>query len=149
MPYSRRVSADRGKVMLRMGLILLGLTMLTACSTADQPGKPAPIGDKAALQRLADEYTKLAQNVPVSPMRLSPDKRKDFLVKVFAASGYSYSSTLHRMAAGGWDVNDQNAKDLVDLLFMPHTNISPSQGLEGVYSQQEMADVRKIQRMLP
>ena len=53
------------------------------------------------------------------------------------------------MAAGGWDAHDQNAKDLVELLFMPHTNISPSQGLEGVYSAQEMADVRKVQRMLP
>ena len=123
--------------------------MLTACSTADEPGQPVPIGDKAALQHLADEYTKLAQDVPVSPMRLPPDKRKDFVVKVFAASGYSYSSTLHRMAAGGWDAHDQNAKDLVELLFMPHTNISPSQGLEGVYSAQEMADVRKVQRMLP
>jgi hypothetical protein len=134
--------------MLRIGLLLLGL-VVAACSTPDEPGKPVPIGDKAALQRLADEYTKLAQGVPVSPMRLSPAKRKDFVVKVFAASGYSYSSTLHRMAAGGWDVNDQNAKDLVDLLFMPHTNIDPSQGLEGVYSKQEMADVRKVQKMMP
>lgn len=134
--------------MLRIGLLLLGLT-LTACSTADAPGKPVPIGDKAALQRLADEYTKLAQEVPVSLLRLPPAKRKDFVVKVFAAGGYSYSSTLHRMAAGGWDVNDQNAKDLVELLFMPHTNIDPSQGLEGVYSEQEMADVRKVQKMMP
>jgi len=128
---------------------MVGVALLTACSTADEPGKPVPIGDKAMLQRLADEYTKLAQKVPVSPTRLSPSDRKDFVVKVFAASGYSYSSTLHRMAAGGWDVNDQNARDMAQLLFMPHTNISPSQGLEGVYTQQEMADVRKIQGMLP
>jgi len=132
-----------------MGLLMVGVALLTACSTADEPGKPVPIGDKAMLQRLADEYTKLAQKVPVSPTRLSPSDRKDFVVKVFAASGYSYSSTLHRMAAGGWDVNDQNARDMAQLLFMPHTNISPSQGLEGVYTQQEMADVRKIQGMLP
>jgi hypothetical protein len=135
--------------MLRIGLLLAGLAMLAACSTADKPGKPVPVGDKAALQRLANEYAKLAQNVPVSPMRLPPDKRKDFVVEVFAGSGYSYSSTLHRMAAGGWDANDQNTKDLVDLLFMTHTNIGPSQGMEGVYSDQELADVRKIQRMMP
>ena len=135
--------------MLRISLLLLGLLLLTACSTADEPGKPVPIGDKAALQRLADEYTKLAQAMPVSPLRLPPAKRKDFVLKVFAAGGYSYSSTLHRMAAGGWDVNDQNAKDLVDLLFMPHTSIDAGQGLEGVYSEQEMADVRKVQKMLP
>ena len=135
--------------MLKLGLMLVGLAMLLACSTADEPGKPAPIGDKAVLQQLSNEFAKLAQNVPISPMRLSPSKRKDFVVRVFAESGYSYSSTLHELAAGGWDVNDQNAKDLVDLVFMPHTNLSPSQSLEGVYSDQEMADVRKIQRMMP
>lgn len=134
--------------MWKIGLLLVGL-LLAACSAADKPGEPVPIGDKAALRHLADEYTKLAENVPVSPMRLSPEKRKDFVVRVFAASGYSYSSTLHEMAAGGWDVNDQNAKDLVELLFMPHTNIDPSKGLEGVYSEQELADVRKVQKMLP
>lgn len=134
--------------MLRVGLLLVGL-ILTACSTADEPGKPVPVGNRTALQHLADEYTKLAKDVPFSPMRLPPDKRKDFVVKVFAASGYSYSSTLHQMAAGGWDVNDQNAKDLVDLLFMPHANVDPGQGFEGVYSKQELADVRKVQKMMP
>ena len=134
--------------MMRKALVLLAV-VLTACSTADEPGKPVPVGDKAALHHLADEYTKLAQQVPVSPMRLPPDERKDFVVKVFAASGYSYSSTLHQMAAGGWDVNDQTARDLVELLFMPHTNVNAPQGLEGVYSKQEMADVRKVQKMMP
>ena len=123
--------------------------MLQRRLVSDEPGKPVPIGDKAALQHLADEYTKLSQDVPLSPMRLPPGKRKDFVVKVFAASGYSYKSTLDAVAAGGWDVNDQNARDLVELLFMPHAEIDPSQGLEGVYSDQEMADVRKIQKMLP
>jgi hypothetical protein len=135
--------------MLRIGLLFLGLLSLAACSTADEPGVPAPIGDHAALQRLAEEYTKLAQDMPVSPTRMSPDKRKDFVVRLFAASGYSYSSTLHQMAGGGWDVNDQDAKDLVDLLFMPHTHIDPTQGLEGVYTEQELADVRRVQKMLP
>lgn len=135
--------------MRKIGLLLLLGWLLAACSVADNPGKPVPIGDKAALRHLADEYTKLAENVPVSPMRLSPERRKDFVVKVFAKSGYSYSSTLHELAAGGWDVNDQNAKDLVDLIFMPHANVDPSKGLEGVYSEQELADVRKVQKMLP
>jgi hypothetical protein len=133
----------------RISLLLLLGPLVAACSPADEPGKPVPIGDKAALQRLADEYTKLSRDMPLSPMRLRPEKRKDFVVKVFSASGYSYKSTLDEMAAGGWDVTDQNARDLVGLLFMPHANIDPSQGLEGVYSDQELADVRKIEKMLP
>lgn len=134
--------------MTRIGLLLMGL-VLTACAGEDAPGKAAPVGDKAVLERLAVEYNKLAEHVPVSPWSLPPEKRKDFVVKVFAAGGYSYASTLHRMAEGGWDSGDQNAKDLVALLFMPHTNVNAPEGLKGVYSEQEMADVRKVQAMMP
>jgi len=131
-------------------IILIGVAVvLAACSAKDEPGKPVPIGDRAALERLAAEYNKLAETAPISPRRLSPGQRKDFVVRVFSASGYSYSSTLHQLAEGGWDVNDQNAKDLVDLVFMPHTNIDVSQGLKSVYSEQELADVRKVQQMMP
>ena len=81
--------------------------------------------------------------------RLPASDRKKFLIKVFAASGYSYTATLHKMAQGGWDANDQNVKDMVKLLFMPHTDLHSSDSPSGVYSQQEEADVRKIQRMMP
>ncbi len=134
--------------MLRMGWLLLCVAV-TACAGNDGPRQPAPIGDKAALERLAAEYEKLADNLPVSPWKLQPAQRKDFLERVFADAGYGYTATLHSMAAGGWSAEDQNAKDLAELLFMPHTNINASEGLKGVYSEEEMADVRKVQKMLP
>jgi hypothetical protein len=133
--------------MIRIASLLLCLA-LAACS-GKPPTQPVPIGDRAALEQLAAQYDKLAERIPVSPHRLSPSERKDFVTKVFAAAGYSYSATLHRLAQGGWDTNDQNAKDLVDLLFMPHTDLRPEDSLSGVYSQQELADLRKVQRMLP
>lgn len=128
-------------------LALVGL--LTACAGGHPPTEAAPIGDRGTLERLAAQYDKLAEDIPVSPHRLPPDQRKDFVTKVFAAAGYSYTATLHRLAQGGWDVHDPNATDLVQLMFMPHTDLRPEDKLTGVYSQQELADVRRVQRMLP
>ena len=130
-------------------IILLLCMAVAACADNKSPTQAAPIGDKATLERLAKEYNKLAEGVPVSPWQLKPADRKDFVVKVFAASGYSYSATLHQMAQGGWDPNDSNSKELVNLLFMPHTNIHSGDGIQGVYTEQELADVRKVQRMMP
>lgn len=134
--------------MMKITAVLL-CAMLAACTGRNAPQQPAPIGDHAALERLAAEYNKLAENLPVSPWRMTPADRKDFVVKVFAASGYSYAATLHRMAEGGWNPEDKNAKDLIDLLFMPHTDIKAGDGMKGVYSEEEMADVRQVQKMLP
>jgi hypothetical protein len=134
--------------MVRIAVLLL-CVIIMACADDNVPMRPAPIGDKTALERLATEYNKLAENLPVSPWRMQPSDRKDFVSKVFAASGYSYSATLHKLAEGGWSPNDKNTKDLIELLFMPHTSISSADGLKGVYSEEEIADVRKVQKMLP
>ena len=134
--------------MFRMAMLLLCMTM-AACSGGKTPTQAAPVGDKAVLESLADQYNKLSEDLPVSPWHLKASARKDFVEKVFAASGYSYSATLHQMAQGGWDPNDQNAKALVNLMFMPHTDLHAGDGLKGVYSEQEMADVRKVQKMMP
>jgi len=127
---------------------MLVCMMLAACSRGSLPTQPAPVGNRAALEQLAAQYNRLAENIPVSPHRLPPAQRKDFIADVFAAAGYSYAATLHRLAQGGWDINDQNAKDLVQLMFMPHTDLRPDDSLTGVYSPQELADVRKVQQML-
>jgi len=135
-------------MMFRIGVLLLCLLM-TACADDSAPRKAAPVGDRAVLEGLAKEYNKLAETVPNSPWKLAPDQRKKFVEQVFAAGGYSYAATLHQMAEGGWNAGDQNVKDLAALLFMPHTNVSAPEGLKGVYSEQELADVRKVQAMLP
>jgi hypothetical protein len=133
--------------MIRIASLLLCLAIAACAGKA--PTQPVPIGDHGALEQLAAAYDKQAERIPVSPHRLSPSDRKDFVTRVFADAGYSYSATLHRLAQGGWDANDQNVKDLVDLMFMPHTDLRPGDSLSGVYSQQELADLRKVQRMLP
>jgi len=134
--------------MFRIAMLLLCMTV-AACAGGKAPTQAAPVGDKAVLESLADHYNKLAERLPASPWHLKASDRKDFVEKVFAASGYSYSATLHQMAQGGWDPNDKNARDLIELMFMPHTDLHSGDALKGVYSEQELADVRKVQKMLP
>jgi len=121
---------------------------LTACEK-DGPATPAPIGDHAALEKLAKNYEAISEQLPVSPPNLQAKGRKEFVERVFAASGYQYAATLHRMAQGGWDVNDQNAKDLAQLLMLPHHGIRAEEGVEDIYTPQELESIRKLQAMLP
>lgn len=123
--------------------------LVTACGGNEAPSAPAPIGDKAALEKLASSYEAIMERLPGSPWMLTPEDRKRFVEQVFADSGYHYRATLLRMAEGDWDPEDKNARDLTELLFMPHTNLSPGQPFDGVYSEEEWAAVRKVQAMLP
>lgn len=121
---------------------------LTACEK-DGPTTPAPIGDHAALEKLAKNYEAISEKLPVSPPNLQAKGRKEFVERVFAASGYQYAATLHRMAQGGWDVNDQNARDLAQLLMLPHHGIRAEESVEDIYTPQELESIRKLQAMLP
>src|SRR3569833_2681038 len=89
---------------------------LTACEK-DGPATPAPIGDHAALEKLAKNYEAISELLPVSPPILQAKGRKEFVVRVFAASGYQNTTTQHHKAQDKRDVNDQNAMDLAQLLM--------------------------------
>lgn len=135
------------RLWMKMWVVALLTLSMTACAN-DGPTAPAPVGDRAVLEQLAKHYEKIAEELPVSPFKLAPKGRKEFLERVFAASGYHYTATLHHMAQGGWDVNDQNARDLAQLLMLPHHELTADQTLDGVYTPEELASVRKLQAML-
>ncbi len=120
--------------------------LLAACGEAPKP--PAPIGDRAALERLAASWNRLSEGLPVSPFHLEPRDRKRFVEAVFADAGYSYAATLHRLAQGGWDTGSQEAVDLVELLFMPHTDVSSLHSTEGLYSRRELEEIRRVEALL-
>src|SRR3569833_1308069 len=121
---------------------------LTACEK-DGPATPAPSGDHAALEKLAKNNEAISEQLPVSPPNLQAKGRKEFVDRVFAASGYQYAATLRREAQGGWDAIDHNAKDLAQLLMLPHLGIRAEEGVEDIYTPQELESIRKLQAMLP
>ena len=124
------------------------MLLVMGCAQDEEPARPAPIGDKAVLQHLAEAYEKVAEDLPVSPWMLAPKERKQFVKDLFAKAGYSYAATLQEMAASKWDVADQNTLDLIQLLLLPHANLAPSARLEGVYTPQEAAAIRAIRERM-
>lgn len=130
---------------MMVGLLALSLT---ACAK-DGPTTPAPIGDRAALETLAKHYEDISDKQTVTVPNMTAKGRKEFVERVFAESGYQYTATLHKMAQGGWDAQDQNARDLAQLLMLPHHGMRPDENVEDVYSAEELESMRKLQAMLP
>lgn len=128
------------------------VTLLLSLASCDYGTKiAAPLGDKAALEKLAEAYRAVeeSQQIGGSPLSLPPEKRKKFVEMVFAEAGYSYSATLHSLgqsvSQGKLNVVDQNIKDLAELLLVPHRAAA---NLEEIYSAQELQDVRAIESKL-
>jgi hypothetical protein len=142
----------RGRLTLlqALWLILLAVTLLlTACERGTVPTKPAPIGDQAALQQLADAYEEVAEDLPMSPQRLAPGERKQFVHALFARAGYGYEASLCEMAKAKWDPADRTALDLAELLMLPHANATSMETLQGLYTPQESACLRALQGRMP
>jgi hypothetical protein len=122
---------------------------VAACGyTQTGPTDPAPIDDKAALQKLADAYNKLADKFPRSPSELPPDERKAFVEQVFMNAGYSYAATLHEMATAKIDFSKQNVTDLADLLTMPQRNVSSADDIRSIYSPTELKEMQALEQRL-
>ena len=126
-------------------MIMLAL-LVTACDRG--PETPAPVGRLATLQTLASEYEALADTLPTSPMQLPAEDRKRFVETVFRDGGYSYAATLKALARGEWDKNDKNARDLVELVTLPHRQLRAGESMEGLYSEDELAAIRAIEAHL-
>jgi len=130
-------------------LAVLMVMLLGACSNEPADLTAVPLGDRSALESLADSYRAVSEKtLSVSPKSLPGDERRHFLGLVFKRSGYSYSKTLHEMAEKGIDKKDQLQVDLAELVLMPHRNLSIPTELTDIYSGQELQDVAVVERQL-
>lgn len=119
------------------------LVILSSCdSTRTQ--SPAPVGDHAVLEQLAEAYRSVSQEYPVTPASMRPAGKKEFVERVFEAAGYHYSATLIAFAEQGADVRSQDQRDLAELLFLPHQGLDEAAMVE-LYSAKELAAIRIIQ----
>ncbi len=138
------------KWIARLGLGVVAFVMVTACSQSPENLVPAPLGERAVLERLADAYTALSdKKLGVSPMSLLGDERHKFVTEVFAQAGYDYSATLRALAMGEFDRSNELHNDMVELLLMPHRSqtLVKMQPAE-IYTSEELMDVAAIERML-
>lgn len=123
-------------------IVLSVVCMLSACQPSP-PTVPAPLGDYATLELLANAYREVAKDYPVQPHSMRPIGRKQFVQQVFATAGYDYTATLESVARAGVDVANQDHRDLVDLLFLPHQGLNEA-SWEDFYSDTELAAVQTI-----
>ena len=128
---------------------MITVAALAACGHNNSgPTDPAPIDDKAALEKLADNYNKLADKFPRSPMQLPPGERKAFVEQVFINSGYSYKATLHEMATADIDFSKKNVSDLAQLLTIPQRNVSSLNDVESIYSSTELKEMAALEKRM-
>lgn len=131
------------------GIVLLMLLGLAGCS--NEPGAPtaAPLGERSVLESLADAYTEVSDNrLNTSPMNLPGKERKEFVQRVFSASGYSYRETLRQMAAQGIDSANPLHRDMAELVLMPHRSQRFPAELTDIYTPDELQDVAALERQL-
>ncbi|NOY63685.1 MAG: hypothetical protein GXP10_11160, partial [Gammaproteobacteria bacterium] len=110
---------------------------------AANSGGAAPLGQQAVLEKLAESYVTVSEQLPSSPNMLSPTSKKMFVEQVFSHAGYDYSLTLQALADASFDPSNQSHKDLVELLFLPHTGKAPA-ALSDIYSASEVIAIEKI-----
>lgn len=116
--------------------------LLASCQPAP-PSTSAPLGDYAALENLAEAFRQVSLEYPVQPVSMSPEGRKKFVQRVFSAAGYDYSATLSSVAHQGQDVTNQDHRDLVELLLLPHKGLDEI-AWDELYSKTELAAVHAI-----
>ena len=126
--------------------LLIIVSLPLACNQVPE-AKPAPLGDYAALEKLAAAYRQVAEQYPVQPRVMRPEGRKEFVQKVFTAAGYDYTETLSHMAQQGVDMTNQDHRDLAELVLLPHQGLS-DEDREDIYSAEELTSIGAIEAAL-
>ena len=139
-----------GRTMLRVSgtrfttckLLLVFFILSLGCDNK-QALAPAPVNDEPTLQKLADAYTQLRQDLPVSPAGLNPQGKRKFVEQVFTTAGFSYHKTLIAAANTPEKKRSQYFNDLKQLLLMPGTGLNKRDLLQ-IYSQEEIEAIERM-----
>ena len=126
-------------------LLLLSacLLNLAGCGSSQQTQQAAPLNNKQALEKLAAAYEKVAESIPVSPVQLRSEARKDFVERVFNNAGFNYTATLQALARVKPAAITQYHKDMKQLLYLPHYGV-PFEEVKEIYTEQELEAIQRI-----
>lgn len=122
----------------------VSLVVLSGCNS-DTQLPPAPLGDKAALEALADAYKNAAKSIPMNPVKMPPASRREFVERVFTEAGYDYSRTLLALAGTQQKDISKHHRDLKQLIFLPRYGIKPEDA-KAIYSEVEWRAMQKIEK---
>jgi hypothetical protein len=77
--------------------------------------------------------------------KTNPILKKEILAKAFIKNGYNYSNTLHKVAESGFSIYDYN---YILILLSPSTDLPSNITREEIYTEQELADVNQIKKII-
>ncbi len=129
-------------------LSLTALFVLVTACNQQNPIEAAPLGEKYALENLAESYRKLSDRYPVAPMSLPPKAKYDFVEQVFANAGYNYSNTLLELSRINPQEVTQWHKDIKQLLLLPKAGLSDEDS-KTMYSESERRAIKAIENKIP
>jgi hypothetical protein len=118
------------------------IALFSGCGDKSTALPPAPPGERVVLEKLAEAYEQISDQGSSSPNTWTPEDKHKFVREVFRKAGYDYSATLIRMG-DAFRPADPLHRDLVELLFLPHTHIAPEK-LSDLYSDEEIAAIERI-----
>jgi hypothetical protein len=113
----------------------------SGCHTDQSP--PAPLGDRATLDKLASAYETLSGQLPVSPSGLTPQGKLKFVQKVFKLAGYDFNTTLQALAQTSPENLSPYHKDMMDLVLLPNQGLS-EQATQDLYSASQLTSIKII-----
>lgn len=126
-------------------LLLCILGGMTGCNSGGT-SKAVPVGDRAALEQLADAYRTIAEGLPSNPLNQLPEDRRRFVEAVFREAGYDYTATLKQLGQQhGLDPAQALHRDLAQLVLLPTSGLV-REDLEKIYGTQELIAVETIQQ---
>ncbi|KPJ92129.1 MAG: hypothetical protein AMJ53_09990 [Gammaproteobacteria bacterium SG8_11] len=124
-------------------VVALGIGLL-GCHGDRQPS--APLGERAALEKLANAYETLGEQLPVSPTGLTPQGKLKFVQHVFEQAGYDFSATLQALAQAPPETLGEYHKDMMELVLLPNQGLD-EKASEDLYGSKLYASINKIKTL--
>jgi hypothetical protein len=146
-PTARPAGNERIKTNERPALWIMAvsLVVLSGCGSGDRLPS-APLGDRATLETLAEAYKNASKSIPMNPVKMPPESRREFVERVFTEAGYDYSRTLLDLAGTQQKDISTHHRDLKQLLFLPRYGIKPEEA-KAIYSEEEWRAMQKIEKL--
>jgi len=128
----------------RWFVIIILFAGLIACESDHRPS--APLGERAALENLANAYETVSEQLPVSPSGLTPQGKLKFVQAVFEQAGYDFTATAQSLAQTSPENVSRYHLDMMELVLLPNQGLS-DQAMEDLYNAPQLASIKAIKTL--
>lgn len=106
---------------------------------------PAAPLNNVVFTKISNTVSSISVSNGVKYSDANPILKKQILSEAFVKNGYNYSKTLHKVSDSGFSIYDYN---YILILLSPSTDLPSNVTREEIYTEQELADVNQIKRII-